>query len=155
MFDSDHQDKAPLAAILGRCNVHNVSRYEVSQGGIQPSTAQRLASACQGRWLLVGILTCGEHPEWLLTDLGVCVSHRRFLAAVARTARRERLFLPLHIQGVPVAFFIIAAGSHHRTIFFADQSCFQALFVCAWLLITGLPAVRLPTLLPAAPHQAV
>ncbi|KAG2433067.1 hypothetical protein HYH02_012771 [Chlamydomonas schloesseri] len=28
VFDSDHQDKAPLAAILGRCNVHSVTRYE-------------------------------------------------------------------------------------------------------------------------------
>ncbi|KAG2488871.1 hypothetical protein HYH03_012666 [Edaphochlamys debaryana] len=28
VFDSDHQDKAPLAAILGRCMVHNVTRWE-------------------------------------------------------------------------------------------------------------------------------
>ncbi|PNH08668.1 Histone lysine demethylase PHF8 [Tetrabaena socialis] len=31
VFDSDHQDKAPLAAILGRCFVHDVRRYEALQ----------------------------------------------------------------------------------------------------------------------------
>ncbi|KXZ42309.1 hypothetical protein GPECTOR_164g151 [Gonium pectorale] len=30
VFASDHQDKAPLAAILGRCTVHDIEKYEAS-----------------------------------------------------------------------------------------------------------------------------
>lgn len=29
LFDSDHTDKSPVAAIIGRCNIHSVAQYEV------------------------------------------------------------------------------------------------------------------------------